>query len=135
MTRFWGILGLLMLTGCASAASPCVVDSQKPMTVVELFFGRDIPGHASLTDREWSQFASNVIAKEFPEGFTVTDGDGGWRDPATGVTTRERTKVLIVATPRSPDLAARIARVRAAYAGSYAQASVGVLSYDACGQF
>ncbi|HEX3432146.1 MAG TPA: DUF3574 domain-containing protein [Rhizomicrobium sp.] len=135
MTRLWGILALLTLTGCAPAASRCLVDSQAPMTVVELFFGRDIPGRAPLSDGEWSDFASTVVAKEFPEGFTVTDGEGEWRDPATHAVIREHTKILIVAAPRSADLAFRISRIRHAYSVAYQQTSVGVLTYDACGEF
>jgi len=105
------------------------------MTVVELFFGRDIPGRAPLTDREWSDFASSILSTAFPQGFTVTDGDGEWRDPATQAVTRERTKILIVADAKSSDLASRVSRVRDAYSRMYRQTSVGVLSYDACGQF
>jgi len=105
------------------------------MTLVELFFGRDVPGREPVTDREWSDFAASIIAKEFPLGFTVTDGDGKWRDPATQIVTSERSKILIVAEPRSPDLASRISRIREAYSRLYRQTSVGVLTYDACGEF
>jgi len=105
------------------------------MTVVELFFGRDIPGRAPLTDGEWSQFTTSVIAREFPDGFTVTDGDGEWRAPSSQSVTSERTKILIVSEAKSSDLASRVSRVREAYARAYRQASVGVLTYDACGEF
>lgn len=105
------------------------------MTLVELFFGRDIPGREPLTEREWSDFAASVIAKEFPDGFTVTEGDGEWRDPATQRVTHERSKILIVAAPKSSDLASRVVRVRDTYRRMYRQTSVGVLTYDACGEF
>ena len=105
------------------------------MALIELFFGRDIPGREPLTDREWSDFAVSVIAKEFPDGFTVMDGDGEWRDPATQRITLERSKILIVAAPSSSDLASRVFRVRDAYRRMYRQTSVGTLSYDACGEF
>jgi len=105
------------------------------MIVAELFFGRDISGREPLTDREWSDFVASVIAGEFPKGFTVTDGDGEWRDPTTGTVIRERTKIFVVAAPRSPDLAVRISRVRDAYIHLYRQTSVGVVTYDACGAF
>ena len=67
---------------CASPRGSCLLDSQQPMTVVELFFGRDIPGRNLLTEREWSDFRASVLSHAFPQGFTVTDGDGEWRDPA-----------------------------------------------------
>jgi hypothetical protein len=135
MTRFLALLTLLVLSGCASAGSGCLFDSQQPMTVVELFFGRDVPGRAAPSEIEWTDFAASVIAREFPQGFTVMDGDGEWRDPATQTVTRERTKILIVATAKSPDLASRISRIRATYSRLFRQTSVGALTYDGCGQF
>lgn len=135
MTRFAALLMLLALSGCASERAGCLLDSQHPMTVVDLFFGRDIPGRGPLSDREWSDFATSVLSKEFPDGFTVIDGDGEWRDPATQTVERERSKILIVAARKSPDLASRISRVRDTYTRMYRQASVGVVSYDACGEF
>ena len=135
MTRFAAALIMLAVSGCAPERVSCLLDSQRPMVLVELFFGRNIPGREPLTDREWSDFAASVIAKEFPDGFTVTDGDGEWRDPATQRITHERSKILIVAAPSSSDLASRVFRVRDVYRRMYRQTSVGALSYDACGEF
>ena len=135
MTRSTAVLILLALAGCVSQRPECLLPGQQPMIVTELFFGRDISGRAPLTDREWSDFAAAVIAKEFPLGFTVTDGGGEWRDRATQAVTLERTKILIVAAPRSTDLALRISRIRESYSRLYHQTSVGVLTYDACGEF
>jgi hypothetical protein len=103
--------------------------------VTELFFGRDIAGRAPLSDLEWSRFAASAIATEFPDGFTVLDGEGEWRDPATHTMVRERTKILLVASVESDDTAARIARISEGYRRSFAQTSVGVLGFDACGAF
>src|SRR5579864_6533708 len=105
MTRFAALVMLFVLSGCASERAGCLLDSQRPMTVVELFFGRDIPGRAPLSDREWSDFAASILSREFPDGFTVVDGDGEWRDPATQTVARERSKVLLVAVRKSPELA------------------------------
>ena len=135
MTRFAAALIVLAVSACARERVSCLLDSQRPMALVELFFGRDIPGREPLTDREWSDFAASVIAKEFPDGFTVTDGDGEWRDPATQRVTHERSKILIVQAPKSFGLASRVFRVREAYRRMYRQTSVGALSYDACGEF
>lgn len=135
MTRFAALFLAVALSGCAWNRSTCPLDSQRSMTMVEFFFGRDIPGRAPLTDREWSDFAASVVSREFPDGFTVTDGDGEWRDPSTQAVTRERTKILTAALANSSDLASRVLRVRESYARQYRQTSVGVLTYNACGAF
>ena len=134
MTRFAIFLFVFVGSSCAPAYRICM-DSQKPMRVGELFFGRDIPGRQPLSVEEWTEFTNSVVAKEFPGGFTVMDGEGQWRDPATKVVINEPTKILVVALPPSSDLASRISRIRDAYRRLYRQISVGVLTYDACGEF
>ena len=105
------------------------------MLVAELFFGRGIAGRGPLTDTEWAEFAAETIAPNFPEGFTVFDGEGRWRNPPTGYAVGERTKILIVAAKREPDLARRIAAVMDAYKTRFHQLSVGIITRDSCAAF
>lgn len=105
------------------------------MLVAELFFGRNIRGRGPLTDAEWSEFAADVITPNFPDGFTVFDGDGQWQNPATHEIARERTKILLVAARRTADLAPRLSAVIDAYKRRFHQQSVGVITRDACASF
>jgi hypothetical protein len=113
----------------------CILPSQKPIIVAELFFGRDIRGRGPVSDVEWSGFVARVIAKQFPEGFTVHDGDGEWLDPASHNVIRERTKILTVAAAPSADLPARLQIVADSYKRQFHQTSVGVITSAACGAF
>jgi hypothetical protein len=103
---------LLALAGCAAAGpsspAPCVLPTQRRMVVAELFFGRSIPGRAPLSEAEWAAYAAEILTPNFPAGFTVFDGDGQWQNPATHALLRERTKIVLVAARRTPDLAARL---------------------------
>jgi mRNA-degrading endonuclease RelE of RelBE toxin-antitoxin system len=132
-------LALLALAGCAHHGRPgdgaCVLASQKPMVVVELFFGRDVPGREPVSDAEWAEFRSRVIAAQFPDGFTVFDADGQGRTPRPAGTVRERTKVLRVAVDRGADVAAKVGAVTEAYRTQFRQAGVGILTSRACGAF
>jgi hypothetical protein len=105
------------------------------MVVTEMFFGRDIPGRQPLTDSEWSAFATAVIVREFPDGFTVLDGNGQWTDPRTRILAGERTKILIAASTPTDDLAGKIDRIGDAYRTEFHQQPVGVLTWSACGYF
>ena len=105
------------------------------MLIAELFFGRNIGGRGPLTDAEWAEFSAQVITPSFPDGFTVFDGDGQWRNPPTGAIARDRTKILLVAVKRSPDLASRLQAVIDAYKGRFHQQSVGVITRDSCAAF
>jgi hypothetical protein len=134
------VLGLLALAGASACTAPvppaaCPLPSQRAMVVAELYFGRAIAGRAPLTEDEWRGFAAEVVSAQFPDGFTAFDGDGAWRDPATGATVREPTKVLVVAVAPSQDLPARLTAVIDAYRTRYHQKSVGLITTTACAAF
>jgi hypothetical protein len=140
-------LSLTMLAACAaSSAQPtpslsesapysCLLPDEQRMLVAELFFGRGIKGRQPLTDAEWAEFAAQTITPNFPDGFTVFDGEGQWRNPQTGQIAGSRTKILLVAAKREPDLARRLAAVIEAYKTEFRQQSVGVITRDSCAAF
>ena len=105
------------------------------MLVAELFFGRDISGRGPLSDAEWRAFAAEIITPNFPDGFTVMDGDGQWQNPAIHEISRERAKILLVAAKRAPDLAPRLSAVIDAYKTRFHQQSVGIITRDSCANF
>jgi len=134
---------LSALAACAEPASAppqpapyaCLLPSEQRVLVAELFFGRNIRGREPLTAAEWSRFATDTITANFPDGFTVVDGEGQWRDPADGRIAHEPAKVLLVAAKRSPDLATRLSAVIDAYKSRYHQQSVGIITRDSCAAF
>ncbi len=105
------------------------------MLVAELFFGRDIRGRKPLTDAEWAEFAARTVTPNFPDGFTVFDGEGQWRNPQTGHIARDPTKILLVAAEREPDLARRLSAVIDAYKTQFRQQSVGLITRNSCAAF
>jgi hypothetical protein len=128
-----------VLAGCSLASNKpraaCPLPSEQPFAVVELFFGKEIGGRGPLTDAEWSDFSARVISQQFPDGFTVLDGDGQWLDQRSGQMVREKSKILLAAADPDSDLAARIGAVTDAYRKEFHQQSVGVLTSTACGAF
>jgi hypothetical protein len=136
MGRVATALTVLAVAGCASREqAACLLPSQRTMVIAELFFGRDVPNRTPVSDAEWLNFAANVIAASFPDGFTTFDGDGQWRNPRTGSVAREATKILLVAVPPSADLGARLEAVMAAYRQRFDQVSVGLVTEQACASF
>jgi hypothetical protein len=130
----------LLLAGCAGPPVPsapyvCLLPAEQRMLVAELFFGRGMKGHAPVTDAEWAEFAAQTLTPNFPDGFTVFDGEGQWRNPQTGQIVNARTKILIVAAERTPDLAQRLSAVIDTYKGRFRQQSVGIITRDSCAAF
>jgi hypothetical protein len=133
------VLLVVVLAGPVFAAPPsrtdCLLSAQKPMVSAQLFFGRDIAGRAPLSDTEWSDFAEHVIAMQFSGGFTVSNGEGDWRDPRTNKTIHEKTKIVEIAVAPSPDLPRRLDAVMKTYRIRFHQQSVGLVTSIVCGAF
>ncbi len=106
------------------------------MLVAELFFGRNIPGRAPVSEAEWSDFVAQVITPNFPDGFTVFNGAAGQSGRLQGgMIAREAPKILLAAAYPRPDLKDRIAAVIEAYRTRFPQKSVGLLTRWECGAF
>jgi hypothetical protein len=99
------------------------------MLDVELMLGR---GKAS--EARWQQFLAREVTRRFPDGLTVYETTGQWRDPARNVIVRERSRLLRIIAP--PDTAPdRIAALADAYKKQFRQKSVGVVTHDVCASF
>ena len=75
------------------------------------------------------------ITPNFPDGFTVFDGEGQWRNPRIGAIARDPTKILLIAAKREPDLAQRLSATIDAYKLRFHQQSVGIITRDSCAAF
>ncbi len=103
-----GVLALATLQACAAGRpADCLLVSQKPMVVAELFFGRETEGRSDVSEADWASFVDSVVAKQFPDGFTIMNGKGAWHDRWRDETRYEPSKVLVVAAPPSANLGAR----------------------------
>jgi hypothetical protein len=135
-----GLTCVVALSGCAapqrSAQVPaCPTGQGAPMATFELFFGRSVPGGGEVSDQAWDDFLTQVVTPDLPNGYTVFDAVGAWRNPASGRTVHERTKVLLVALPDTATAAAAVARIRSAYQMQFHQTLVGMIAAPACGSF
>jgi len=139
---------LLLFAGCAPApplapalpavpaAYQCVLPSERRMLVAELFFGRDHAGRAVVSDAAWRAFLDTVITPNFPDGLTVFDGYGQWRNPETGVIGHSPdVKIVLIAVPRDPGVPQRLNTVIDAYKTRFRQQSVGLITRDSCAAF
>jgi Protein of unknown function (DUF3574) len=91
----------------------------------ELFFGRNKPDGTEVSETEFTTFLDEVITPQFPDGLTVVDGIGQFRD-AKGLVIREKSKVLILLYPSNTrrQSSRKIERIRNAYKERFQQQSV-----------
>ena len=126
---------LLLLAGCATMPQPCPAGAG-PATIAEAYFGRNVKGRAPVTDAEWTRFMAEVVTPAFPDGLTVLDGLGQWRN-AAGQISREDSKVLLLVLPGQDQAAAsaRLAPVTATWKARFAQESVLTVFRTGCAGF
>ncbi len=61
----------------------------------ELYFGLQKPDGTSVTDAEWQDFLDKSVTTRFPDGLTVFDSYGQYKD-SKGKIIKEKTKVLVI---------------------------------------
>ncbi|MFF5006768.1 DUF3574 domain-containing protein [Streptomyces phaeochromogenes] len=91
-----------------------------------LFFGTERPdGGPAVTDGQFMDFVDRQVTPAFPDGLTVQEGRGQWRD-RNGVIERERSYELILLYPVGRAKAADpgIEGIRDAYEKEFGQESV-----------
>lgn len=126
---------LIVFNAAQAAPSICLLRSEHPMIEAQLFFGRDVEGRGAVTKQEWSDFAAAIIAKDFPDGFTVTDGEGAWLDPDSKTTIHEDSKIVLIVAKQSPGMTAKLMHVIEAYKTQFHQHSVGLVTRQVCAVF
>jgi hypothetical protein len=93
------------------------------MLRLELAFGMGRKGRPDVTDDEWRAFLDAEVTPRFPDGLSVLDAYGQWRN-ASGTIARERSRLLLVWLTPSPDTETRIEAIRTAWKQRHAQESV-----------
>lgn len=106
----------LMLAGCATVA-------HRGWTRSEIYFGLQRRDGRLVTESEWESFVQQVVTPRFPEGLTVFEGAGQWRN-AAGEVERERTKVMVILHPTDELPGAKIDEVRRLYCERFDQGAV-----------
>jgi hypothetical protein len=127
-----GLLVAVFLIGQADLASAQALSCtapQRPMLDIELMLGR-----GKANEARWAQFLAREVTPRFLDGLTVYETAGQWRDPATNVIVREKSRVLRIIVPAdsTPD---RIVAVAEAYQKQFRQKSVGVVTRQVCASF
>ena len=127
----WAAMLATIATAHAQPALSCA-GTQKPGTVIELMFGRNIAGRVGVTEAKWARFLDREITPRFPDGLSVYDVRGQWRDAKRNVIVREPSKIVMIAIPGGLADDTPVQQIIAAYKRQFRQQSVGLLVRPAC---
>jgi hypothetical protein len=126
------LLLALAVGACAQPGAPPVCTAPlKPALSIALYFGRDKPSGGEVTDAEWGAFLTEVVTSRFPDGLSVFDSSGQYREP-TGRIVRERSKRLVVIVFDSPAHRAKLDEIIDAYKQRFGQYSVFRVEQPVC---
>ncbi|WP_336407586.1 DUF3574 domain-containing protein [Tahibacter soli] len=83
----------------------------------ELYFGTGPAddANAGVGEAQWREFLDAEVSTRFPDGLSVSDIYGQWRDKGAVKPERLRSKVLILLYPDKPEQRAAIDAIRAAW--------------------
>ncbi len=118
---------LTQLESGAAAQTLSCHGAQRPRQVAELLFGRDIGHRVGVSEAAWSRFVTREMTPRFPDGLTITDAIGQWRDRDSGTLVHEPSKRVEIVLPGNVDDGARLDAVVSAYKRRFRQHSVGVI--------
>jgi hypothetical protein len=88
-----------------------------------------------VSETQWSRFVDREIISRFPDGLTVLNAAGEWRDRASSRIMREPSKVVHIVLPGTPEDIARLNEIVEAYKRRFKQQSVVVIVRPACVSF
>jgi hypothetical protein len=112
--RFTIILICLFMVSC----------SANRLVETSLYFGQSKPDGGMVTEKEWSDFKVNYIAKVFSHGSTVLNATGSWLDTASHKLITEPTYVVVHTYKKSRYMSNEIDSLRYWYKALFQQQSV-----------
>ena len=69
-----------MASGCASLAPQACAPGQQAMLSAELLFGRKIGDRIGVSEADFRRFVDQEVTPRFPDGLTILDATGQYRD-------------------------------------------------------
>ena len=122
-------LPALAALAAPALAQPSCTPPQRAMLDIELMLGR-----TKASEARWQRFLAREVTPRFPDGLTVYETTGQWRDPATKVIAREKSRVLRIIAP-ADTAQEKITVVADAYKAQFRQKSLGIVTREVCASF
>lgn len=123
-----GTIVLLTVGGCApqpphNPAPVACAAGAEPFVRDQLYFGRGMADGSEVSDSAFRAFLGREVTPRFPRGITVHDARGQWQG-STGDIVQERSWVLVLFHPPSPESDKAVADIANAYRQAFAQEAV-----------
>ena len=129
------LLVLLALVACApSTGEASCPDGSERFDEYRLFFGRNIGDAEGVSDDDWRAFLADTVTPRFPDGLSVFDAAGQWRN-SQGQIVRERSKMVLILDVPDSDATQRLDEIIDEYKRRFSQESVLRVTDSMCVKF
>lgn len=125
--------GRIPAPGVPQQQAPACAPLGKPYMRTTLYFGLAKPS-GTVTPGQWQSFLRNEVSPRFPQGLTVWEADGQWRQP-DGRIARERAKVLLLVHEDTAGIRESLAALVSTYKRVFKQESVLWETSSVCAAF
>jgi hypothetical protein len=116
------------------AAQPAACSAPLKPTVAGTAW-RKIGDRLGVSGPQFLNFLDREITPRFPDGLTVYDARGQYRDSERNRIVREPSKVVMIVLPGRPEDMTRLNEIADAYKKRFRQQSVGIVLRQACVSF
>jgi hypothetical protein len=117
------ILAVPALSACTVLPQACAPPA-KSMVSAELLFGRKIGDRIAVSEAAFAKFLAGEVTPRFPDGLTVVDARGQWRDQDRGGIVREPSKLVLLTFRDEPQKRENLTAIADAYKRQFRQQSV-----------
>lgn len=119
------LVTLLALPGCKTLSGEKSAPCQGQDWVETTFYlGRSVSTPTDATKKTWKKFVSAEVTSRFPDGFTIFDARGAWRNRMFDTTIYEHTKVLVILHDGTDQSKTKIGALAHAYRTTFNQEAV-----------
>ena len=128
----------MLLPSTTAQAGPEIIPCDgvlQAQQVAQLLLGRNVEDRARVSEADFIGFVAREVSPRFPDGFTVIDAAGQWRDARRGTIVHEAAKIIEIVLPAGEDNRPKIDAIVEAYKLQFQQQSVGLIVAPACVRF
>ena len=124
----------VVMGACAENAEPVCAEGTEHFMKYELFMGLDTQSGEVVAGPAWTAFLEDSVTPRFPDGLTVFDARGQWRN-SEGLVLKERSKVLVILVPPGENGMRLTGEIADEYKRRFNQESVLRVVSDVCATF
>lgn len=111
------------------ASCSTVMPGGEKFIKTELYFGMMIPDGGKVSEADWDQFVANEVTSRFPDGLTVMESEGQWKDTENAKVVEEPSKTVVILYKAGKENQEKVEAIRKAYMAQFKQQAVMRVDY------